>query len=205
MAQRRVGERQGRWARAGVIRRANGPEACWRTCRVPMWPCRVKDLYCLDFRAALGAPGGRWYAPRRLLGAWKHPLCQRAPARAIENTDRPKRDLGRPGGPPRGPPSRAWAPVAPQGRHLVDLGLDLGPLGPRFWPHLALEPLSPWALGLLWPGHWPGGMRGAIKYPPPSRSPPCSMLCREDKATSLYGDAMGHRGRIRRGPSGRAK
>ena len=45
MAQRRVGEVQ--WPYVAVL---------------------VKDPYCLVFRAALGAPGGRWFAGRRCAG-----------------------------------------------------------------------------------------------------------------------------------------
>ena len=44
------------------------------------------------------------------------------------------------GGGPPAPLRRHWVPLAPQGRLLVELGLDLGLLGPRFWP--------------LWPSTW---------------------------------------------------
>jgi len=29
----------------------------------PPWPVKVNNPYCLVFRAVLGPPGGRWYAP----------------------------------------------------------------------------------------------------------------------------------------------
>ena len=46
------------WSDLG-IRGANGPEACWRTSCTHVPVLVNNDHYCLDFRAALGAHGGR--------------------------------------------------------------------------------------------------------------------------------------------------